>query len=64
MIGGGDVAVEDAVCPVPYVQQGIPDTQAGRTPGSKSLQNQLFSKENVEILSGICRLQAIEGTVQ
>ena len=50
VIGGGDVAVEDAVflsrmCSKVYLIH-----RRGELRAAKSLQNQLFSKENVEIL--------------
>ena len=60
MIGGGDVAVEDAVflsrmCSKVYLIH-----RRGELRAAKSLQNQLFSKENVEILWNM-QAQAIEG---
>lgn len=50
MIGGGDVAVEDAIflsrmCSKVYLIH-----RRGKLRAAKSLQNQLFSKGNVEIL--------------
>ena len=60
VIGGGDVAVEDAVflsrmCSKVYLIH-----RRGELRAAKSLQNQLFSKENVEILWNM-QAQAIEG---
>ena len=60
VIGGGDVAVEDAVflsrmCSKVYLIH-----RRGELRAAKSLQNHLFSKENVEILWNM-QAQAIEG---
>ena len=60
VIGGGDVAVEDAVflsrmCSKVYLIH-----RRGELRAAKSLQNQLISKENVEII-WIMQAQAIEG---
>ncbi len=60
VIGGGDVAVEDAIflsrmCSKVYLIH-----RRGELRAAKNLQNQLFSKENVEILWNM-QAKAIEG---
>ena len=60
VIGGGDVAVEDAIFLSRMCSQVYLVHRRGELRAAKSLQNQLFSKENVKILWNT-EAKAIEG---